>query len=397
VNVVGDEPVRILSLFPSLDPAGGGIQSGGMSMVLASARAGVEHVVSCTERSSARSRSQVLVGSLEQAGIPVVTFPPLQRPVELADRWSVSLAQVPWISRHVGGFDAVHLHGVWNIGALSGLAFARLRDVPIVVTAHESLTANDIDKSRTTARRTQKLALKSLYLRWTNLFILTSQLETAESLPAHAPQETIPYPLFDGHRPAPALRPRGATRELRIGYLGRIAPKKNVPTLVEALGSLPEHVRLIVAGDGPAEIVQRARRRAEELGVVDRIEWLGFVPPEDRAQFLQTIDLLAMPSSYESFGMAAAEAMLAGVPLVVSQRTGIAELLARHGGGVVVRPTAESVAAAILDLDADRERLADLGVQAQRAVCDELDYDRVGQRLRDAYHRVVGAAASKAA
>ncbi len=379
----------MLSLFPSLDPAGGGIQSGGMSMVLASRRAGVGHVVSCTELATARDRSQLLVRRLQDAGVPVVAFPPLERPAELAERWSLSPAQVPWIWRRIGDFDLVHVHGVWNIGALSGLASARARGVPIVVTAHESLTANDIDKSRSGPRRVQKLALRSCYLRWTNLFILTSALETQESLPASAPRETIPYPLFDAGTPVPKLRARGQGPQLRIGYLGRIAPKKNVPVLIEALALLPDHVRLVIAGDGPFELVEPARQRAEELGVADRVQWLGFVAPDARGDFLQEIDLLAMPSSFESFGMAAAEAMLAGVPLLVTAKTGIAELLARHGGGVVVAPDALSVAAAVLQLDRDRGRLSELGAQAQRAIREELDYDRVGHRLRNAYERVL--------
>ncbi len=379
--------MKVLSLFPSLDPAGGGIQSGGVSLTLASSRAGIQHVVACTERPGSAARTRLLTEPLHERGIPVYSFAPVKRPAELADRWSVSLSQVPWIWRESGGFDAVHVHGVWNIGALSGLACAGLRRVPLIVTSHESLTATDIDTSRSAARRLQKLALKSLYMHFTDLFILTSQLETSESLPRRAPIETIPYPLFDRRRPLPALVPRGRSTTLRVGYLGRIAPKKNLALLVRALASLPDHVRLIVAGDGSPELVAEARRTARELGVSDRIDWLGFVGPDRRAAFLESIDLLAMPSSYESFGMAAAEAMLAGVPLVVSRRTGIAEIVRRQGGGVLVEPTAEAVADAITELDLERAGLAELGAQARSAIAAELDYEMVGARLRDAYHR----------
>jgi glycosyltransferase involved in cell wall biosynthesis len=383
--------VRILSLFPSLDPAGGGIQSGGMSMVLASRRAGVEHVVSCTESEAMGPRSRLLTAQLEQAGIPVISFPQLRRPAQLAERWSASPGQVPWIWRRVGEFDAVHVHGIWNTGALSGLAFATLRKIPVVATAHESLTEVDIDTSRSPARRLQKLVLKSLYLRWTTLFILTSALETATSLPAGTPQETIPYALVDPAIAVPVLAPRGQRPELRIGYLGRIARKKNLALLIAALAQLPEHVRLTVAGDAHGELAQAGRRLAQERGVAGRIEWLGFVNPAGREEFLRSIDLLAMPSSFESFGMAAAEAMLSGVPVLVSERTGIAELIGRHGGGVVVKPDPDDIATAIRRLDHDRAGLSELGARAQRGVCDELSYDRVGTALRAAYERAVRA------
>ena len=376
--------MRVLSLFPSLDPAGGGIQSGGVSMVLASRDAGIEHVVGCTAHPGARARSQQMIGRLHEAGVPVFTFPPLRHPAELADRWSINLDQVPWIFSEAARFDAIHVHGVWNIAALSGLAAARARRIPLVVTSHESLTANDIDTSRSAARRRQKLALKSLYLRWTDLFVLTSELETRESLPPTAPAATIPYPLPDDD-PDSDPAPRGRAAGLTIGYLGRIAPKKNVPVLIKALSSLPDHVRLLIAGDGPQAIVQQARRLAVDLGVAERIEWLGFVAPRSRAEFLARVDVMAMPSSYESFGMSAAEAMLAGVPLVVSHRTGIAELIDRRGGGVLIDPNAESLAGAVRQFDRDRVRLAVLGRQARAAVRHELDPARIGERLLAAY------------
>ncbi len=384
--------MRILSLFPSLDPAGGGIQSGGMSMVLASHHAGVGHVVACSESERMGERARLLTSQLEAAGVPVVSFPQLRRPVRLAERWSASPAQVPWVWRQVGGFDAVHVHGIWNFAALSGLAFASRKRIPIVVTAHESLTEADIDTSRSRARRVQKLALKALYLRWATLFVLTSELETQTSLPPQAPRETIPYALVDPARPVPALVARGGQPELRIGYLGRIAPKKNLPVLISALARLPAHVRLVVAGDADGELGREARRLAAAHDVATRIEWLGFVPPGRRKAFFSGIDVLAMPSSFESFGMAAAEAMLCGVPVLASSRTGIAELIGRHGGGVIVTPDPDSVATAIDGLDRDRRGLPELGAQAQCAVTDELGYDRVGAALRGAYERAVLAA-----
>jgi glycosyltransferase involved in cell wall biosynthesis len=389
---VRDGRVRVLSVFPSLDPAGGGIQSGGMNMVLASRRAGVDQVVSCTEVRSSRARAQQMYRRLEELGIEVVTFPPIRRPASLAERWSIAPSQVPWIWRRAHDFDVVHLHGVWNIGALTGLAATRRRHVPVVVTPHESMTDNDIGKSRSRARRSQKLFLKSLYMRWTDLFIVTSQLETDESLPPTAPHETIAYPLSDARAPVPELQARGDQPELRVGYLGRIAPKKNVILLVEAMALLPEHVRLVIAGGGPDDVLGPAKRRAEELGLGERVRWLGFVAPDERGRFLGSIDVLAMPSQFESFGMAAAEAMLAGVPLLVSERTGISEVLARQGGGVVVKVSAQAVADALLDLDRKRDQLTELGAQAQRAIQEELDYDRLGERLRQAYLRVSSAA-----
>jgi glycosyltransferase involved in cell wall biosynthesis len=172
---------------------------------------------------------------------------------------------------------------------------------------------------------------------------------------------------------------------LRVGFLGRIDPKKNLDLLIEAMAALPEEVHLTIAGDGPADLVGSLRLRADRLGVSDRLEWLGFVDSKERTRLLEGLDLLAMPSAFESFGLSAAEAMLHGVPVVVSQRTGIAELIRRHGGGRIVEADVASIAAAIGELEVDRESLRTMGAQGQAAVMEELDYVRVGQALHTAY------------
>lgn len=377
--------MRVLALVSSLDPLRGGTQSGTVNSLLAARRAGVEIDVAVPERASAHERSRVLVEPLEQAGITVRTFPPLVRPAELADRWSLSSSQVGWIARNLRRYDVVHINAVWALGLLAALAIARLTGTPTVVTAHESLTAFDIDASRSAGRRRQKLLLKALYERWTTLFVLTSRLEAEDSLPGSTRVRPIPYPLFDPRLPLPPLRPRGKGPALRVGFLGRFDPKKNLDLLIDALVGLPDHVHLVVAGDGPTDLVAGLHRRAEEVGVQDRVEWLGFVSATDRPAFFARLDVLAMPSVFESFGMSAAEAMLHGVPVLVSERTGIAEVIRRRGGGDIVAPQARAVAAALAELDAERARLDALATEGQAAVRAELGFVEVGAALKDAY------------
>lgn len=382
--------MRVLALVSSLDPLRGGTQSATVNSLLAARRAGVGIEVAVPERTTARERSRVLVDSLEQAGITVRTFPPLARPAELADRWSLSPAQVVWVARNLRRYDVVHINAVWALGLLATLVMARLTRIPTVVTPHESLTAFDIDRSRTNLRRRQKLLLKVLYKRWTTLFVLTSQLEAEDSLPGSTRLRTIPFPIADPRRPLPPLRPRAQGHTLRVGFLGRFDPKKNLDLLIDAVAELPGHVRLLVAGDGPADLVAQMHRRAKDVGVQDRIEWLGFVSATERPAFLAGLDVLAMPSVFESFGMSAAEAMLHGVPVLVSERTGIAEVIRRHGGGEIVAPHTRAIADALARLDADRPRLDALAAEGQAAAQSELGFVEVGAALKDAYELASG-------
>ena len=376
--------------MPGLDPGRGGMASAATNMLLAAAGAGVECVVAAPEHKGCDgTAARGLIDLLEPAGVTVRLMPALPWPPGVAYRWGISPAQITWTAQHVRGFDIVHVHGIWGVASVGGLLSGRITGTPIVVTAHESLTRFDIDGSRSAARRREKLLLKRLYLRYATLFVLSSDLEVEDSLPATARYRTVYYPLVDDRCVLPALRPRGGQRELRVGFLGRIDPKKNLDLLIDALGQLPAHVHLVVGGSGPPAAVAGLRARAARLGVSNRIEWLGFVEPADRPRLLARLDLLAMPSAFESFGLSAAEAMLDGVPVLVSERTGIAELVRRHSAGHLTTPTVPGIVKAIAEIDARRDKLSGTGSRGQAAVSAELSYGRIGQALYDAYQSVL--------
>ena len=385
--------MKVLSVVVSLDPVLGGTQAAATQMMRATQRAGVSNTVVAAATPAARERAGAYVRRLEADGVEVKQFPAI-RWLPGADKLGVSLAAMPWLARRAGGYDLIHLHGVWGLTLLAALAAARVRGVPVVVTPHESLTAIDIDTSQDATRRRLKLALRALYLRWTSVFVVNSQLEADTSVAeVSAHRVNIAYhPVVEHDTPHAQPRPRGADERLRVGFLGRLHPKKNLDLVIDAIARLPDHVELVVAGGGP--LLERMQRHAERRGVKERVEWLGFVSPDERTQFLERIDVLVMPSTFESFGMSAAEAMLEGVPVIVSEATGIAEVIRRHSAGVVVPPDVASVAAAIERLDGDRGALAALAVAGPQAVRDELSLERVGTSLREAYERALAIGAA---
>lgn len=380
--------MKVLSVVVSLDPELGGTQAAATQMMMATQRVGVRNTVVAAGTRTARERALTYISRLEADGVEVKQFEAISW-LPGADKLGVSLEAMRWLLRRVGAYDLVHVHGVWGLTLITALAAAHLRGVPVVVTPHESLTAIDIETSQNAVRRWMKLALRALYLRWTSAFVVNSQLEADTSVPeVSADRVSVVYhPVVDQDAPQAQPRPRGAGDRLRLGFLGRIHPKKNLDLVIDAVARLSDHVELVVAGGGP--LLEAMQRHAEQRGVQRRVEWLGFVSPDERTRFLEGIDVLVMPSSFESFGMSAAEAMLDGIPVVVSEQTGIAEIIRRHSAGVVVPPDVESITAAIKRLDGDRGALLALAVAGREAVHDELSLEHAGISLRAAYERAM--------
>ena len=107
--------------------------------------------------------------------------------------------------------------------------------------------------------------------------------------------------------------------------VGRLTAQKNQDVLIKALAALPE-ARLVVAGAGPLQADREAL--AEAHGVLDRLHLLGDVSAQDVADLLGSADVFVFPSMWETFGLAAVEAAMVGLPIVAADLPVLREVLA---------------------------------------------------------------------
>ena len=391
--------MRGLRIIGGLDPAFGGPSVSSVNAAIAAQRAGIETTVVFPVGDDDAGIA-VVRERLMREGIETLTFPLLRRPAGLARRFGLCPAIGRWLRSARAQFDVVHCHGAWVLPTLSVYCGAGRSAPATVLTPHESLTDFDIGQSRNAVTRIAKRWLRPRYLTRFDLVVFASMLEARDSVPAglagRAATAVIAHPVFDerAHRPMPR-RAVGESDHLRIGFIGRLHAKKNVDVLVRALARLPETVRLIVAGDGPEAAGLRALAGAS--GVGSRVEWLGFVQGADKAMFFRRIDVLAMPSDYECFGVAAAEAMAEGLPVLVSPRTGVAEVVEAHGGGLIVAPEANAIAAALETLLHNPDSVPQYAARAAEAAERAFSFAAHGALLRRAYENLRGEAADETA
>jgi glycosyltransferase involved in cell wall biosynthesis len=170
---------------------------------------------------------------------------------------------------------------------------------------------------------------------------------------------------------------------LAIGFVGRLDPQKGadlLPEIWERIQSAVPRAHLVIAGAGSCEAEMRRR-----LDGAPRVHWLGF--RRDVPSILRALDLLIVPSRTEAFGLAAAEAMAAGVPVVATTAGGLPEVVVDGETGILVPPeNPGAVADAVVSLANDADARRRLGAGARARVRRHFSLDAV----LDGYESLLG-------
>jgi alpha-1,6-mannosyltransferase len=168
-------------------------------------------------------------------------------------------------------------------------------------------------------------------------------------------------------------------------YVGRLAAEKEVELLLAAWPEVERRTGagLVLVGDGPA------RRRLQRRPGSERWHWLPFQQDRDRlADLLAAADLAVAPCSIETFGLSALEAIASGTPLLAADRGGVAETVARSGGGAVF-PAGQSGALAEQAVRLLRGDLVALGAEGRRYADAHHGWDAVLDRIFEVYRGIL--------
>lgn len=237
--------------------------------------------------------------------------------------------------RHV---DLLHVHGVFGWHVLLSVWASRSTARPYALTVHGHLHRDALDE-RGLAKRVY-LALAGRRILEGAAVVLATTPAERDLVLRHAPRARIEEVMPGLEAPArPAAPDRAPSPRLAVLYLGRLHPHKGLHRVVRALGEARAaglDAELTVAGAGRRRYRLAVERLAARLGIADRVRFLGHVHEARRGRLLGESDLLVLPSRSENFAFAVAEAMAAGMPVIVSENVGLAPLVERRRCGRVV-------------------------------------------------------------
>ncbi len=289
--------------------------------------------------------------------------------------------------------DVIHAHMV----VPDGWAAARVGHelgVPVVGTAHRA-DVLDIPAQGAKSRMRVAEAIQTLDA------VVTVSRAIGDATDAIA-RPRRPITVVPNGADAAVFMPRDAAEaRARIGlppegpvisYVGKLVPRKGVDTLIEAMGILAARAsgapRLVMAGIGGLR--EPLEQRAAELGVADRITWLGKVLHDEVGWVMSAGDVFVLPSLSEGLPTVVCEAMACGLPVVATAVDGTPEIVDDGVTGLLVQPHdaggLATALATVLDDPALRERM---GAEALRRSEAEYTWAANARRMEQVYAEVI--------
>ena len=172
-----------------------------------------------------------------------------------------------------------------------------------------------------------------------------------------------------------------------IIIVGRLRYEKGHAVLVDAVAAIATKipdVKLLVIGDGPDR--ESLRLKAEAVGIASNIVWMGQKAPDEIFKLLAISDIAVVPSLFEGFGLTAAEAMAAGLPVVGSYIDGLREVVEQGVTGLLVPPgDSTALVKALTDLLKNPDRAKEMGAKGRERVRRLFSVERFSEAIIEAY------------
>lgn len=176
-----------------------------------------------------------------------------------------------------------------------------------------------------------------------------------------------------------------------ILYIGRLVYEKGVQHLISAMPKIINgynDTKLIIGGKGG--MYDELREQAKNLGIENKVYFTGYLSSKEVQKMYKSADIAVFPSTYEPFGIVALEAMLAGVPTVVSDIGGLNEIV-DHGinGMKSYAGNSNSIADSVLALLYNHQLCNNIVKNAKTKVKQEFNWNKIAQDTFFTYEKAI--------
>ena len=387
--------MKVLHVIPSIAPIRGGPSHAILSMVKALRTQGIDAEIATTNDNGNDLLDVPLFERINYQEVPVWFLPRFSPPLK---EFIFSAALTKWLWQNIRNYDILHNHYLFSYASTCAGAIARWQKVPYLVRTLDHLSPWSLAQSS---------LKKQIYLSLIERQNLNSAAAihcTSESEAQYIGKFGIQTPTINLpvglNTPVYLTDARYKLQQIYniknnqkiILFLSRIHPKKRPDLLLQSLQFIArknQDFHIILAGNGDAEYVNYLKNLANSLGLSSCISFPGFITGQNKDLLLQGSDIFVLPSFSENFGIAVAEAMAAGLPVIVTPGVQIAPEIAVEQAGLVVEGEVELLAKAIAQLLASPKLREELGENGKRLVKSRYSWQAIALSLVSVYSAIL--------
>lgn len=396
--------MRILQIVPSISLIYGGPSQMVLGLAPALAQQGVKVTV-ITTNSNGDTGQKALEVPLNQ--------PILQNGYEIIyfrcapfRRYKFSIDLFRWLNRHANDFDLAHIHALFSPVSSIAATICRHRKLPYILRPLGTLDPADLQK---------KQKLKKLYaavLEGRNLanaaaihFTSEQEAKISQRFGQATRDFVLPLGVVDLQEKQNQIiyyeRKKEVLNKYNIPgsvplilFMSRIDPKKGLDLLIPALERLLSeklNFHFVLAGTNPQDpnYEQQIKTQIEASPLKSHTTITGFVTGKLKSMLLQTADLFVLPSYYENFGIAVAEAMVVGTPVLISDRVHIYEEVINSESGWVCEMNVQALTNSLREALKTPEERKYRGLQAKKHALQHYSWDAIASQTIVKYQDIV--------
>jgi len=306
------------------------------------------------------------------------------------------IAKVGEIIAKEGNFDVIHAHD-WLV-AYAAKTLKQAYNLPIVSTIH----ATEAGRNNGIREQNQKYINDTEWMLTyesteviVNSNYMKNELQRLFGLPfekINVVPNGVNLTNYSGiERDYDFRRKYAMDNEKMILFMGRLVYEKGVQHLIGAMPKILEHyhdAKLVIAGKGG--MIDELKAEVNALGLGNKVCFAGYLNGKDVGKMYKAADISVFPSTYEPFGIVALEAMLAEVPIVVSDIGGLNEIVDhRETGMKSYAGNSNSIADSILELLFDPQLCANIVKKAKAKVRNQYNWNKIAQDTHFTYQKAI--------
>ena len=306
------------------------------------------------------------------------------------------IAKVNELIEKEGKFDVIHAHD-WLV-AYAAKTLKNSYNIPLVATIHATEAGRNkgiYDETQRYINDTEWLLTYEASEVIVNSNFMKGDIQRLFGLPfekINVVPNGINLTAFSGvERDYDFRRQYAADNEKIILFMGRLVYEKGVQHLISAMPKIIQNyndVKLIVAGKGG--MLDELKAQVDGMGLSNKVYFTGYLNAKQVTKMYKCADVSVFPSTYEPFGIVALEAMLAGVPTVVSDIGGLNEIV-EHGenGMKSYAGNPNSIADSIIELLYNPQLCDKIVKKAKAKVKNEYNWARIAQETHFTYQKAI--------